>query len=81
MPGDNVIPAPGRIMVWTNHALQRFAERTPAMTTSARRWLERIAEKADVKPTPFTWGKGKRSITVVCSKCAQTNKTVVITVY
>jgi len=68
-------------LVWTSHALQRFAERAPVMTTAVQRWLQRIADKACEKPAPFTWGKGKKSITVVCSKCMQSDKAVVITVY
>lgn len=52
-------------LCWTDHAADRFLERGIDLTTAMERWLGRIADKFTPTAKKYTWGKGKRQVTVV----------------
>lgn len=63
----------------TEHAADRWLERGIPVTTAVEKWLSKIASKFTAEPKKFSWGKGKRMITVVGVNNGESP--VIITVY
>lgn len=63
----------------TEHAANRWLERGIPVTTAVEKWLSKIAAKFSTEPKKFSWGKGKKMITVVGVFSA--GMPVIITVY
>lgn len=63
----------------TTHAADRWLERGIPVTAAVEKWLAKIAQSFTVNPTKFSWGKGKKKITIIGALSA--NTPVIITVY
>ena len=63
----------------TAHAADRWLERGIPVTTAVEKWLTKIGTCFTSEPKKFSWGKGKKMITVVGVNNG--SMPVIITVY
>lgn len=63
----------------TEHAAERWLERGIPVTAAVEKWLNKIGQAFTSSPAKFSWGKGRKRITVVGVMSDKTP--VVITVY
>ena len=65
---------------WTDHAAERFLERGIDLTTRMVKWLDRVTKTFTSDAQKYTWGKGKKQITIVGKKSDDGNS-IILTIY